>query len=72
MASSAIFGVSSLVTTYVFMRFLLSYTHDEKEPTAVATELPFISPMIGMAKKARFYTELRQVDFSWARKGVVC
>lgn len=59
MTSSAIIGLSSLVTTYVFLRFLLSYTHEEKEPTAVATEIPFLSPMIGMAKKAKFYTDLR-------------
>ena len=59
MTSSAIIGLSSLVTAYLFLRFLLSYTHGEKEPAAVATEIPFLSPIIGMAKKAKFYTELR-------------
>ena len=59
MVSSAVIGLSSLATTYVFLRVLLSYTHDEKEPAAVATEIPFLSPMIGMAKKAKFYTHLR-------------
>ncbi len=59
MASSLVIGLSSLVTTYVFLRLLLSYTHDGKEPVAVATEIPFLSPILGMAKKARFYTELR-------------
>jgi hypothetical protein len=64
MTSSAIIGLSSLVTTYLFLRFLLSYTHDENEPTAVATGIPFLSPMIGMAKKAKFYTDLRYVHYN--------
>ncbi|KAF2142289.1 uncharacterized protein K452DRAFT_248906 [Aplosporella prunicola CBS 121167] len=58
MASGAIVA-ASLVTTYVFLRFLLSYTHDEKEPPAVATEIPFLGPIIGMGKKSKFYTDLR-------------
>jgi hypothetical protein len=64
MLSGAIIGLSSLLTTYVFLRFLLSYTHDENEPTALATEIPFLSPMIGMAKKAKFYTDLRYIDYN--------
>lgn len=59
MTSSAVIGLSGLVATYIFLRFLLSYTHGEKEPAPVATELPFLSPIIGMTKKAKFYTDLR-------------
>jgi hypothetical protein len=62
MASSAIIGLSSLAATYVFVRVLLAYTHYDREPTAVATEIPFISPLIGMAKKGKFYTDLRYVQ----------
>lgn len=67
MISSAILGLSSLLTIYVFLRFLLSYTHRETEPPTVATEIPFLSPMIGMAKTAKFYIELRWVSCDWAR-----
>ncbi|KAF1849697.1 cytochrome P450 [Cucurbitaria berberidis CBS 394.84] len=59
MASSVIIGLSSLAATYVFLRILLSYTHHDREPTAVATEIPFLSPLFGMAKKGKFYTDLR-------------
>jgi hypothetical protein len=59
MVSSIIIGLSSLAVTYVFLRVLLTYTHHDREPTSVATELPFISPLIGMAKKGEFYTDLR-------------
>jgi hypothetical protein len=62
MASSAIIGLSSLAATYVFVRMLLAYTHNDREPTAVATEIPFLSPLIGMAKKSKFYTDLRCVQ----------
>jgi hypothetical protein len=59
MASSAAVGLSRLLMTCVFLRFLLLYTHDEKEPTAVATQIPFVSAMIGMAKKAKFSTHFQ-------------
>jgi hypothetical protein len=59
MASSIIVGLSSLAVTYVFLRILLSSTHYDREPIAVATEIPFLSPLFGMAKKGKFYTDLR-------------
>jgi hypothetical protein len=59
MTSIAFAGLSSLAATYVFLRFLLAYTHHENEPKALATSIPFISPLLGMAKKGKFYTDLR-------------
>jgi hypothetical protein len=59
MSSSAIIGLSSIAATYVFLHILLAYTHHEREPTAVAIQIPFLSPLFGMAKKSKFYTDLR-------------
>jgi hypothetical protein len=62
MPSSALLTVSGLVAGYVFLRFLLSFTHDAKEPPALKTAIPFLSPIIGMRKKAKFYIDLRYVQ----------
>lgn len=59
MVSNVIAGLGSLAALYAFLRFLLSYTQDSNEPRALATSLPFLSPLIGMAKKGKFYTDLR-------------
>lgn len=59
--SSFLLPVSGLLATYVFLRFLLAFTHDPKEPPALATEIPFLSPLLGMRKKKKFYIELRYV-----------
>lgn len=45
---------------YVFLRLLLHFTQDPREPPAVETAIPFISPIVGMlTKKVDFYTGLR-------------
>ena len=59
MPSSAILVLSGLATTYVFLRFLLAFTHDSTEPPALATTIPFLGPLIGMRRKHRFYIDLR-------------
>lgn len=51
-------GVAAL---YVFLRCLLAFTHDIREPVALATDFPFVSPLLGMRKKAKFYIDLRYV-----------
>jgi hypothetical protein len=61
MVSSAVVGLGSLAATYMFLRFLLAYTHDDNEPKALATSIPFLSPLLGMSKKGKFYTGLRYV-----------
>jgi hypothetical protein len=51
--------VSGAIAFYIFLRCLLAFTHDAKEPVALATEIPFLSPLIGMRKKARFNIDIR-------------
>jgi hypothetical protein len=53
--------VSGAIAFYIFLRCLLAFTHDAKEPIALATEIPFLSPLIGMRKKARFNIDIRLV-----------
>lgn len=46
-----------VATTYVFLRLLLHFTQDAKEPPAIATSIPFIGPILGMIiKRTHFYT----------------
>ncbi|KUJ19323.1 cytochrome P450 oxidoreductase, partial [Mollisia scopiformis] len=60
MTSPLAFAIGGLVSTYVFLRLLLHYTQDGKEPPVVATTIPFISPILGMAKKkTHFYAHIR-------------
>ncbi|KAJ4296488.1 hypothetical protein N0V90_006533 [Kalmusia sp. IMI 367209] len=61
MVSIAVVGLSTLAATYAFLRFLLAYTHDENEPKALATSFPFLSPILRMSKKGKFYTDLRLI-----------
>lgn len=57
--SNLTIALSTLSVTYVFFRLLLSYTQDKREPPAVETLLPFISPILGMGKKNAFYVGIR-------------
>lgn len=59
MISTVVLVVSGLGATYVFLRFLLAFTQDAKEPPSVETAIPILSPIIGMRKKGKFYTDLR-------------
>ena len=61
MVSSIVAVLASLVPTYAFLRVLLAYTQDDNEPEAPATSIPFLNPLLGMARKAQFYTDLRCV-----------
>jgi hypothetical protein len=59
MPSNVILLASGFAATYVFLRCLLALTQDAKEPPALETAIPFLSPVIGMRKKAKFYIDLR-------------
>ena len=59
MASFIILAISGAFATYLFLHFLLSFTQDAREPPVLASEIPFLSPLIGMRKKAKFYIDLR-------------
>ncbi|KAI1770808.1 cytochrome P450 [Hypoxylon cercidicola] len=51
---------SSLAATYAFLRFLLYWTQDAKEPPTIVTGIPFFGPLIGMARqKSGYYNQLR-------------
>lgn len=55
---SLVFG--GLAATYVFLRVLLSFTQDKREPPAILTDIPFIQPLVGMIReKSRFHIRLR-------------
>ncbi|CAN8101260.1 unnamed protein product [Discula destructiva] len=53
-------GLIVLAATYVFLRALLRFTQLEKEPPAVSSLIPFIGPVIKMAKhKSGFHANIR-------------
>jgi hypothetical protein len=57
-------GVVVAVATifYLSLHLILQITQENREPPAIATSIPFLSPILGMSrKKSRFYVELRQV-----------
>lgn len=50
----------AVIAIYVFLRLLLHYTQDPREPLLLGTGLPFLSPVIGMSrKKTKYYVNLR-------------
>lgn len=60
MGSTLIGGLVGLVATYVFIQALLHFTQVANEPPVVSTSLPFIGPIIDMARqKSRFHTHVR-------------
>ncbi|KAI1124447.1 hypothetical protein F5Y10DRAFT_285087 [Nemania abortiva] len=55
---ATVFG--GVITTYIFLQALLRFTQDWQEPPAMATTIPFISPILGMRKRnSRYYNYLR-------------
>ena len=54
-------SLGGLATTYIFLRFVITLTQDAREPPVVETAIPFLSPMIGMRKKAQYHIDLRRV-----------
>ncbi|KAK9425268.1 putative Cytochrome P450 [Seiridium unicorne] len=60
MAPTVTIAAGAIAATYLFFRFLLHLTQGAREPPAIATGLPFLSPLIGMIKeKASFHVRLR-------------
>ncbi|RYP63194.1 hypothetical protein DL770_009443 [Monosporascus sp. CRB-9-2] len=60
MSSSFATALGAVAGIYIFLRALLHFTQDVKEPPSIANAIPFISPIIGMsAKKAKFYSAMR-------------
>lgn len=62
MAPTVAIVFGGFLATYLFLRFLLHVTQDAREPPAIVTGIPFLSPMLGMIReKSRFYLRLRFV-----------
>ncbi|KAI1368199.1 cytochrome P450 [Xylaria arbuscula] len=60
MPSIITIAFGTIVATYVFFRVLMVSTQDEREPQAIETNIPFLGPMIGIAReKSSFYRRLR-------------
>jgi hypothetical protein len=60
MLSTVTLAVGVAASTYLFLRLLLRLTQDAREPPAILTGLPFVSPLIGMIReKSRFHIRLR-------------
>ncbi len=60
MPSNIAIALVGVGAAYILLRALLHFTHDAREPRAVATSIPFISPLIGMLLfKVKFYVRLR-------------
>ncbi|KAJ3579174.1 hypothetical protein NPX13_g1392 [Xylaria arbuscula] len=60
MPSIITIAFGTIVATYVFFRVLMVSTQDEREPQAIETNIPFLGPMVGMAReKSSFYRRLR-------------
>lgn len=59
-SSTGIALLGAIVGAYMFLRALLHFTQDAKEPQAIENAIPFISPILGMATKgADFYGAMR-------------
>lgn len=60
MASTLVAAGAVLAALYVFLRALLFFTQDPREPPAVENGIPFVSPLLAMlSKKGKFYNEMR-------------
>lgn len=60
MQSTVAVGLVSIAATYVFLLALLHFTQDAKEPPVLGTTLPFVGPLIGMARgKSQFHSQMR-------------
>lgn len=62
MPSTLSLCLGSLAAAYVFLSALLHFTQDAKEPPAVETTIPFVSPLLGLIPgKQKFFVKQRLV-----------
>jgi hypothetical protein len=52
----------AIVTTYVFFKALLHLIQDSREPPAMGTTIPFLSPILGMMKRKLEILQLLEVS----------
>lgn len=55
MPSILVGAFTGIVATYIFLKALLQWTQDPKEPLPVDTTLPFIGPLISMGRGGSNY-----------------
>lgn len=59
-SSAAVTALGGIAATYIFLLALLRFTQDSKEPQAVLTTVPFVSPILGMVRWSKdFYSHMR-------------
>jgi hypothetical protein len=62
MTSTLALVLGSVTAAYVFFSALLRVTQDSKEPPAIETSIPFISPLLGLILGMQTFTvNLRSV-----------
>lgn len=62
MAPTVTIVFGGLIVLYIFLRGLLFFTQDAREPPAILTEIPFFGPLVGMVReKSGFHLRLRFV-----------
>lgn len=62
MTSSLVLVVGIIAATYVFLSALLHFTQDSKEPSAIETSIPFMSPLLGLLPgMQKYFVKLRSV-----------
>jgi hypothetical protein len=55
-------AVGVIGSTYLFLQLLFRFSQDAKEPPAILTAIPFVSPLIGMIREnSRLHVRLRFV-----------
>jgi len=60
MTSSLVLVVGIMAATYVFLSALLHFTQDSKEPSAIETSIPFMSPLLGfLPGMQKYFMKLR-------------
>lgn len=60
MTSTLALVLGSVAATYLFLFALLRFTQDWKEPPAIETSIPFISPLLGFVPgMPKFLVKLR-------------
>lgn len=60
MSTHFVVVAGAAATVYMFLRVILHYIQDPREPRPLETLIPFVSPMIGMSrKKTNYYVMLR-------------
>lgn len=61
-SGAVVVAAAAAMVLYLSLHLVLNITQDKREPPAIATSIPFLSPILGMSrKKSKFYIELRQV-----------